>query len=274
MYNLTEISVFPIKSLGGISLKSSVVEERGLRYDRRWLLVYEDGTFFTQREHPNMALLQPQIDNGGLSVKHKQNKLPAIKIPGFPDGKNEISVTIWKDQCIAQTYNPGIDTWFSNALGFKCRLVYMPDSTKRKVNPEYAEEKIVSFADGYPFLIVGEESLNDLNRRMEIPLTMNRFRTNFVFSGGNPFDEDKWEKIKIGKIEFKISKPCERCTITTINQDLGIKGKEPLSTLAKFRKETGKVLFGQNMVAENTGEISVGNEILTGEWNADQADFG
>ena len=261
MYTLTEINIYPIKSLGGISLQSSLVEERGLKYDRRWMLVYEDGFFFTQRDHPEMALLQPVIENDFLIISHKQFKIENLKIPAEPNGANDIEVVVWSDKCIAKTYSKEIDNWFSNVLGFKCKLVYMPDSTRREVNPDYIKNKAVSFADAYPFLMIGEESLNDLNSRMEIPLPMNRFRPNFVFGGGESFDEDKWKKILIGDVEFSVVKPCSRCAVTTVDQNTGEKGKEPLTTLTKFRNVGGKVFFGQNLVAENTGKIFAGEEL-------------
>jgi len=266
MYSLTEINIYPIKSLGGISLQSSLVEDRGLKYDRRWMLVYQNGIFFTQRDHPNMALLQPAIEEGYLTIEHKQSKIEEIKIPFGPDGSVDLEVVVWDDKCAAKTYSKDVDDWFSDALGFKCRLVYMPDSTNRKVNPDYAKNKTVSFADAYPFLIIGEQSLSDLNNRLENPLPMNRFRPNFVFSGGEPFDEDKWKRIAFGDAEFTVVKPCARCTITTVNQNTGERGKEPLTTLAKFRNIGGKVLFGQNMVDENRGETNVGAELKVLKW--------
>lgn len=253
-------------------MQSSLVEDRGLQYDRRWMLVYENGMFFTQRDHPQMALLQPSIENGVLKVACKNSKGNKIKIPLVPNDSSETEVTVWDDKCAAQTYLKEVDEWFTKMLGFKCRLVYMPDSSTREVNTEYAQGKLVSFADAYPFLIIGEESLNELNSRMENPLPMSRFRTNFVFSGGKSFDEDKWKKIKIGEVVFEVVKPCDRCTITTVNQNTAEKGKEPLTTLATFRKVNGRVLFGQNMVCENTGNISVGNEILIEKWSTDSAD--
>jgi uncharacterized protein YcbX len=137
----------------------------------------------------------------------------------------------------------------------------MPDDFRREVNTEYARNKSVSFADAYPFLIIGEESLNELNSKMEKPLPMSRFRTNFVFGGGNSFDEDQWQKIKIGNIMFDVVKPCARCTITTVDHSIGQREKEPLATLAKFRKANGHVLFGQKMVADGKGKIEVGSEI-------------
>jgi uncharacterized protein YcbX len=143
----------------------------------------------------------------------------------------------------------------------------MPDSTKRIVAAEYANNKLVGFADGYPFLIIGEESLNDLNNRLEEPLPMNRFRTNFVFSGGKSFDEDNWKTIRIGDLVFHSVKPCARCVITTINQNTGIKDKEPLKTLAAFRQKDNKVMFGMNLVADGTGNVKVGDELEMNDTN-------
>lgn len=261
MYTLTEINIYPVKSLSGISLKSSAVEERGLKYDRRWMLVYEDGMFFTQRDHPQMALLQPVIEDGCLKIFHKQDKTKAVSIPPQRDSDSEISVVIWDDKVNARTYSGKIDEWFSDILGFKCRLVYMPDTTNRKVDPGYAKNKIVSFADGYPLLIIGEKSLFDLNKRMDVPLPMNRFRPNLVFSGGNPFDEDKWKSFQIDRVRFKTIKPCSRCVITTTDQDTTERGHEPLKTLATFRNQNGHVMFGMNVIPESLGEITLGNEI-------------
>ncbi len=260
-YNLTQINIYPIKSLGGISLQSATVEERGLQYDRRWMLVDEQNKFITQRLHPKMALLTVEINNDLLTIKDKQNKLSPLTILPLPYDEEEINVQIWKDDVTAIKYSHDVNDWFTEAIGFKCCLVYMPDSTKRKVDPKYANNKMVGFADGYPFLIIGEESLNDLNKRLQEPLPMNRFRTNFVFGGGKSFDEDNWKTIKIGNMFFHSTKACPRCVITTIDQNTGTKGKEPLKTLAAFRQKDNKVMFGMNLVAEGIGQVNVGDEI-------------
>ncbi len=260
-YFLSEINIYPIKSLGGISLQSARVEERGLKYDRRWMLVNEQNMFITQRLYPKMALLEVEIKNDLLTIKHKQNNLSPLTVQPFPYSSDEINVQIWKDNVTALKYNNDINDWFKEAIGLKCCLVYMPNSTKRKVDPKYANNKTVSFADGFPFLIIGKKSLIDLNNRLEKPLPMSRFRTNFVFSGGKPFDEDKWKTIKMGDMVFHSTKPCPRCVITTINQNTGMKGKEPLKTLSAFRQKDNKVMFGMNLVAEGIGQVNVGDEI-------------
>jgi uncharacterized protein len=261
MLTLSEINIYPIKSLGGISLQSSVVEERGLKYDRRWVLVDESKTFFTQRDFPEMALIKVSIENNALKLQHKLKNVDPLFVPFEFEHSVKDSVVIWDDIVIGEFYNSQIDEWFSDIIGIKCHLVKMPESTKRIVDETYAKNTIVSFADGYPFLIIGQSSLDDLNSRMEVSLPMNRFRTNFVFTGGKPFEEDIWKKFKIGNVSFKAVKPCARCVITTTNQDTAERLHEPLLTLSKFRNFNNKVMFGMNLVCESTGQIRVGDKI-------------
>jgi uncharacterized protein YcbX len=259
---LSEINIYPIKSLAGISLQTSEVEDRGLKYDRRWVLVDDTNTFFTQRDFPEMALLKVSIDNNGLHIQHKLKNVETLIIPFNYDHSKKDKVVIWDDTVEGEFYNQTIDEWFSDILGIKCHLVKMPESTKRIVDETYAKNKTVSFADGYPFLIIGQSSLDDLNSRMEVPLPMNRFRTNFVFTGGQPFEEDHWKKFKIGEIIFEAVKPCARCVITTTNQETAERLHEPLLTLSKYRKFDNKVMFGINLICESFGQIKVGDKIL------------
>jgi hypothetical protein len=261
LYTLSEINIYPLKSLAGINLQSSEVEERGLKYDRRWVLVNESNSFFTQREFPEMALIKVDVEDTGLKIHHKTKIVEPLFIPfEFEDSKKD-EVIIWNDTVPGEFYNDQIDGWFSDILDTKCRLVKMPESTRRVVDKTYAKNKLVSFADGYPFLIIGQSSLDDLNSRMEIQLPMNRFRPNFVFTGGNPYEEDKWKKFKIGDVKFHAVKPCARCVITTTDQETAERAHEPLLTLSKYRKIENKVMFGMNLVCESTGEIKIGDKI-------------
>jgi uncharacterized protein YcbX len=261
MLTLSEINIYPVKSLGGISLNSSEVEERGLKYDRRWVLVDESKTFFTQRDFPEMALINVSIENGRIKLQHKLKNVEPLFVPFEFEHSVKDSVVIWDDTVIGEFYNPQIDEWFSDIIGIKCRLVKMPESTKREVDKNFIKNKIVSFADGYPFMIIGQASLDDLNSRMEVSLPMNRFRTNFVFTGQKPFEEDNWKKFKIGNVNFEAVKPCARCVITTTDQDTAERFKEPLLTLSKFRNFNNKVMFGMNLVCESTGKVGVGDKI-------------
>jgi len=261
MLTLSEINIYPIKSVGGISLQSSIVEERGLKCDRRWVLVDESKTFFTQRDFPEMALINVSIEYYGLKLQHKTKNIEPLFVPFEFENKEKSDVVIWDDVVIGEFYNNQIDGWFSDIIGIKCHLVKMPETTKRVVDESYAMNKIVSFADAYPFLIIGQSSLDDLNSRLEVPLPMNRFRTNFVFTGGKSFEEDNWKKFKIGNVIFQGVKPCARCVITTTDQETAERAHEPLLTLSKFRKIDNKVMFGMNLVCESTGQIAIGDKI-------------
>lgn len=258
-----DIFIYPIKSLGGIRLSEAVVEEKGFQFDRRWMLVDEEGIFISQRDYPQLALLSIELGKSELLVFHKNEKAKLIQIPFDLATDPELTVTVWDDQVVAKVVHPEISQWFSEILGKAVNLVIMPENSHRKVDPRYAVNgESVSFADGMPYLLIGQESLNDLNSRLETPIPMDRFRPNIVFTGGTPFLEDSLRKIKIGQLEFQIVKPCARCVLTTVDQESGVKGKEPLKTLATFRTLNGKVYFGQNVVALQSGKIKTGDVIL------------
>jgi uncharacterized protein YcbX len=257
MLTLSEIFIYPIKSLGGISVDSAIAEKRGLKYDRRFLLVDENNIFMTQRDFPQLALLKLSTNDAGFKVLNTIDG-SHILIPFESDSKDNVHVTIWDDRCNAVKIGQDFDVWFSNAINKKCSLVYMPDDEKRIVEKKYiSEEHIVSFSDAYPFLIIGQSSLDDLNERLDKPIPMNRFRTNFVFTGGKPFEEDNWKDFKIGTAEFKAVKPCARCVITTTDQTTAQRTVEPLKTLSEYRSINNKVMFGMNLVCNKSGAISV-----------------
>jgi uncharacterized protein len=253
---LSEINIYPVKSLAGTALGSAVVEDRGLQFDRRWMLVDENRQFITQREVPRMALVKIEVGADGLTASVNGDRITVANDLAVPEKGN---VKIWSSSVKGAFYPAEVDGWFSNALGISCRLVLMPETTHRKVNPFYAVRKFrdtVSFADGYPFLLIGQASLDDLNARLTEPVPMNRFRPNFVVSGSGPYEEDTWKRIRIGSTEFHVVKPCGRCVITTVDQATGDKnGKEPLKTLSTYRTRRGKVLFGQNLIAESAGGV-------------------
>lgn len=264
---LSELNIYPVKSLKSVPLTASAVDARGLRNDRRWMLTDPDGHFFTQREVPRMALISVEVTNGYLTVGAPETESLQILIGSRNDTVSKQTVKIWNSECAAAVYPTTVNQWFSDFLGLKCQLVEMPETTHRPVDPTFAVragDDVVSFADGYPFLLIGEGSLGELNRRLDVPVPMNRFRPNFVVSGSEPFAEDGWRKIRIGETVMHIVKPCARCVLTTVDQVTGIKdGKEPLKTLSAFRNFDGKALFGQNLIAENPGgTVRVGDEIV------------
>ncbi len=265
---LSEIFCYPIKSLGGISLRKAKIEERGLQYDRRWMLVdAASGLALTQRTVPKMALLQVALKETALQITQAHQKLAPLLIPfQKTEGFETIQVQVWGSICTAQTIDKQIDEWFSEALEQPCRLVYMPDNCQRLVDVDWAKKgEIVSFADGYPLLLIGQSALDDLNKRMEKAILVNRFRPNLVFTGGSPYEGDTWHRFRIGQTIFENVKPCSRCIVTTLDQATLARGKEPLKTLATYRKVGGKVMFGHNLLIENATQLMDENSVAVGQ---------
>jgi uncharacterized protein YcbX len=262
MLKISQLYIYPIKSLGGIALDKARVTDRGFEYDRRWMLVDHNNLFMSQREVAEMALMTVEILEQGLKATYSP-KSSSFIIPFKPETDEFAEVTIWDDICMGQFVSDRADQWFTEMLEIQCRLVYMPDETQRITDQLYAPgNNITSFSDAYPFLIIGEASLDDLNNRLGQPLPMNRFRPNIVFTGGEPFAEDQMHTILIGNIKFYGVKLCARCPIPTIDQATATSGKEPLKTLARYRFKNNKVFFGQNLVHEGLGEVSIGDELI------------
>ena len=254
---LTEIHIYPVKSLSGISLPVSHAGMRGLTHDRRFLLVDDDGQFMTQRIFPFMATFLTNLSDNGFMVSRNGE---SIYIPFDLSPAGKLTIGIWDDRLNALLAPPIFSEWFSTHLGHSCQLVFMDETVKRPVAEKYGiNHEEVSFADAFPYLIIGEQSLFDLNGRLEIPIPMNRFRPNLVFSGGSPFVEDSFTRFSIGDAVFRAVKPCERCIVTTTDQHTGIRGKEPLATLSTYRKSNNKVMFGQNLICLKEGSIRTGD---------------
>jgi uncharacterized protein len=257
---LSELNIYPIKSAAGIAVQTAVVDQKGLLGDRRWLVVNDHGKFMTQRQFPKMALIGVAMEGDRL----------ILSTPGMtsltvaqPTAKAEMQVEVWGDICQAVFAGEAAQQWLSQFLEVSCQLVYMPDDSIRPVDPDYAidPQNQVSFADAFPFLLISEASLQDLNSRLESPLPMNRFRPNLVVRGCEPFAEDRWRQIRIGSVVFYGVKDCSRCAVTTVDQATGVMGKEPLVTLAQYRLHQGKILFGQNLLHQGSGSIKVGDSI-------------
>ncbi len=247
---LEAIYLYPIKSLGGIALSEAKLELRGLQYDRRWMLVDANGQFVSQRECPALAQLGTDLREDKLAVFEKQNPQTCLHLP-LPPPKDlpQGTVQVWGDRCRACLYGDDTNEWFSDFLKARVRLAFMPDRTLRRVDSRYTPTQMpVSFADGFPYLIVGQASLDDLNSRLQQPIPMSRFRPNFVFSGGLPYEEDTWKHFTIGHAQFLAVKPCARCVVITTDQDTGTRSAEPLRTLATYRQKGRRLLFGQNAI--------------------------
>ncbi|MES2849010.1 MAG: MOSC N-terminal beta barrel domain-containing protein [Bacteroidota bacterium] len=263
MITVSHLYVYPIKSLGGISLSSVNITDRGFEYDRRWMLIDERNNFLTQREFPVMALLQVEIVADGLKVFHKENKTDFIIIPFKPLLNERVNTNIWRVPCDPLLVSDAADKWFSAMLNSPCRLVYMDDDTQVAIDERYnINNSLTSFSDGFPILMISQASLQDLNSKATEQLPMNRFRPNIVISNANAYEEDTLKEFVINGITFYGAKPSARCVITTIDQNTTAKGKEPLKTLATYRSMNNKIYLGENVIADAVGEISVGNEIV------------
>lgn len=231
------------------------------------MLIDESGTFVSQRKYHSLALLQVNISGDVLTVTHKTD--PAIQISFSAEehtGAN-IAVTIWDDACMALEVNPTVSSWFSDFLDMPVKLVVMPGNEDRKVDPRYAlEGENVSFADGYPCLLIGQSSLDGLNEKLEEAVPMDRFRPNFVFTGGGPHHEDAISTFELSGIRFAAVKPCARCVLITVNQQTAVKSTEPLKTLAGYRTRNKKIMFGQNLLHQGSGTIRIGDELKVTSW--------
>lgn len=264
---LTSIRRYPVKSCAGHPVESAVVEPWGLAGDRRWMVVDDDGVLITAREVNRMVLIRPEPTATGLRVTAPD--LPLLELD-LPDPADQVPVQVWSSSLSAASAGPEADAWFSKALGQSARLVHLDDPQRRRPNPDFSEpDDRVSFADGYPVLLATEASLAALNDEIleaayaeREPLPMTRFRPNVVVSGGAPWAEDDWRRVRIGDAVFRVVKGCDRCVLTTIDPDTGVRGKEPIATLARIRKWDGKTWFGVNLIPDTPGvTIRVGDVV-------------
>jgi len=260
---VSEIIVYPIKSTAGIAVDACAVQTRGLAMDRRWMVVDADGEFLSGREFPILTQIRSEMDDGGLRVTAPG--MDAMRIPLPTDSANARSVRVWNDECRALSAGHAVDDWFARLLATRCHLVYMEDSCQRPVDFDYGRPgDRVSFADGYPLLLIGEASLADLNTRLSESVSMRRFRPNLVVGGCGPYEEDDWRSISIGETRFDGVKNCSRCIFTTIDPDSGEQHPrlEPLRTLGSYRRAPGGgVLFGQNLIPRMMGTVRVGDVV-------------
>lgn len=259
-YKLSSLFIYPVKSLAGIAVAHWPVTQTGLKHDRKWMIVDADGQFMSQRKQARMALIKTALIDNRLRLSAPA--MNDLALPLEPSGGEIVACTIWKDRSMARSVSAEADRWLSRFLNQFCRLVYQPDDDRRQVDPLYGSATDqVAYSDGFPFLIVSENSLAALNREMELALPMSRFRPNLVISGCDAFAEDTWREISIGSIDFRLPKPCSRCIVPTIDQDTAEHGKEPLATLNRIRKWQNKVYFGQNALHDQCGELTVGDQV-------------
>lgn len=256
---VSAINIFPIKSLRGCGVESAVFDRRGPRWDRRWMVVDATGRFVTQRQEHRMALVRVRLTAHSLVLEGPGMTPLAVPLEAAGD---PMSVQVWDSRVTATDMGRPAAGWLSRFLGRPVRLVFMPEAWRRDVDPDYAPQgATVGFADGFPILLISQASLDDLNDRLADPVPMIRFRPNLVVSGTDPFAEDGWREVRIGPVRMSVVKPCGRCAIPCIDPDSGEAGDEPLRTLATYRRSGREVLFGQNLVHREEGEIRIGDAV-------------
>jgi uncharacterized protein YcbX len=256
---LSGITIYPVKSCAGINLDRVGLDRFGPVGDRRWLVVDERGRFLSQRDKARMALVQVEQVQGGIRLS-LGDASTEVEIPG--SYAPELRVSVWGDSVRALLADSGAGQWLSGQLGQPCRLVYMPDSCRRLVDGHFARDgESVSFADGFPLLLISQASLDDLNSRLDNPVPMNRFRPNLVVNGCEPFAEDGWRRIRIGDVDFDVAKPCSRCVIPSIDQATAQRDGQINRVLAAFRRFNGQIMFGQNLLYQRTGTLTLGDAL-------------
>ena len=261
---VASLHIHPIKSLGGFATNAARITDRGFAHDRRWMLTDPHGRFLSQRELPAMACLHCAPRTNGFRVTDVRDGA-ALDLPWTIEGGNELDGHVWDDTVAVLPAPTTWSRWFHDRLGVVCQLVHMPERTRRTVDPRYGQD-LTALGDAFPYLLISHASLDDMNARMPEALPMDRFRPNIVISGGEAFQEDSWKQLHIGDVRFTVVKPCARCVITTTDQFTGARGKEPLRTLATYRKRTAssdasQVDFGMYAVALGSGTVHVGDDV-------------
>jgi uncharacterized protein len=258
--HISELHVYPIKGAAGVTVKRARLEERGFMDDRRWMIVDDEGVFVSQREYPSLALLQVSIGTDELVVRSA--RAGEVRVPRSGATGPWLHVRVWDDSVAARDAGDVAAHLISAHIGKRVRLVHMPDSSVRPVDPAFARAgDRVSFADAFPLLLIAQESLDQLNTRLAWPIPILRFRPNIVVADASPHAEDGWRRIRLGTVICDVVKPCARCTTTTVDPATGTRGTEPLRTLATYRTWNQKVYFGQNVIHRALGELAIGDEV-------------
>ncbi len=257
--SLSGLYIYPVKSAAGIALQTAEVVQRGLGGDRRYMVTDLQGKFMTQRQYPRMALIRVAL---AANLCLDAPGMPRLVLSTDALPLPELEVEVWGDRTSALSGGAEAQAWLSEFLQVPCQLVYMPDTAQRPTaHGKLGADQLVSFADAYPFLLISEASLADLNGRLEQAVPMDRFRPNLVVRGCEAFAEDGWQRLRIGTVEFEGVKGCDRCSVPGVDQATGMQSKEPLLTLAQYRRWQGKIWFGQNLVQRNLGQLQVGDSI-------------
>lgn len=257
--SVSALVTYPVKSLAGNTHQQMSIGRLGPEGDRRWLLVNDRGEFVTQRQFPQLSLVSACVEAGELVLSERAVQPLRIGVNDVIADGNAVMVRVWRDEIAALDAGDVAALWCSRLAGVSLRLCYLADEEARSVDPDYGSPgDVVSFADGFPFLLINEASLSMLGEDAGQPLDMRRFRPNIVVSGADPFAEDEWRRLRIGDVEFDVVKPCSRCVIPSINPATGEREADIMQVMKRYRRDDGVVYFGQNLIHRGTGSVAVG----------------
>ncbi len=259
---VSQLYIYPVKSLGAVPLKTMQLIAGGPAWDRRWMIVNAQGHFITQREYPKLAQVEVKLELKSATIHLSAPQAEPLSLSLVASNELTQPVVIWNDSVLAVYGGELAERWISAYLGVAARFVYMPDSALRVVNQDFAQTgDAVSFADGFPLLLIGEASLQAFNSHLDQPIAMQRFRPNIVVSGASAYAEDSWCQLRIGSVDCRVVKPCARCVIPSINPATAQQEPQVARALARHRRGHGGVYFGQNLIHQANGNISTGDTI-------------
>ena len=257
---VSHLNVYPVKSCRGVPLGTATLDRWGIQHDRNWMVVDAEDRFVSQRTEPRLALVEPALGREQMTLRAPD--MAPLELPLSGRAGTERMVGVWDDTCRALDQGAAAAEWFSKYLARPMRLVRIGAGFSRLVSEvTYPAGADVAFPDAFPLLVLSLASLAELNARLAEPVPMNRFRPNLVVEGCSAFAEDTWNSIRIGEVTFELVTPCARCVTTTVDQATGVPSKEPLATLATYRRSEGKVLFGRNVVHQGVGVLRVGDVV-------------
>jgi len=246
---VTELYVYPVKSARAAARSRVRVVATGFEWDRQWMFIDGRGTFLSQRTHPQLARIVPEVGHDALTLTAAD--LSPLRVPFSLQGEC-IAVQVHKDPCVGVDQGDEAAEWASRAIGSAVRLVRVPPDPARRANPRFTGSVVapMGFADGFPILVCNEASLSELNARMPQAIPMERFRPNIVLSGLPAWAEDRIDALTIGGLSLRLVKPCTRCTVPSVDQRLGVFSTDPGPVLKQFRFDKGLlgVTFGENAV--------------------------
>ena len=257
---LSDLHIYPVKSTAGLRLERAFVERAGIAFDRRFVVADSQGHFLTARKYPSLLRVQATPTSDGLILGAAGQTDIRLRYREFSQDYRQLR--IWEDEVQGQRCAPAADRWLGDYLGLECQLLYFGPASSRFT--ALSPEAPVAFADGYPLLLISQGSLDDLAARTPVPIRMSQFRPNLVITGCEPYAEDRWQRIRIGRLELALVKPCSRCLMVNLDPDTAERHpqQEPLRTLATYRRgDKGRVYFGQNLVPLGEGVLEVGMEV-------------